>query len=77
MSNKTPYELRFEVLQMARELVQHRYDLQNNAIELQLCTDIDRGSSVSKERLENLYKEVPSEEIIAKAKELYEFVLEK
>jgi len=48
MSNKTPYELRFEVLQMARELVQQKYDLQNNAIELQICTDIDRGASVSK-----------------------------
>ena len=31
MSNKTPYELRFDVLSMARDLEMQQYDVQMNA----------------------------------------------
>lgn len=93
MPNKTPYELRFDVLQMARDLEMQRYEQLFNPfwqlhseIEV-LIADIKDGRT-SPQLLSDLVEmvhalkdsipEMPtSEQINQKAKELYEFVEQK
>ena len=87
MSN--PYELRFKVLEMARDLEMNRYDQTNGAfwhlhVELEntLANIRDTGASASisklEEQLENIKSFLPKipqpSEIKSKARELYEFV---
>ena len=81
----TPYELRFKVLEMARELCYSDFYLQEN-LYTQLTAAIDetiRGGEFhgAKILLEQLEKEKPvppsPEQIKAKAIELYEFIVMK
>ena len=90
MSN--PYELRFKVLEMARDLEMNRYDQMNGAfwhlhteIENTIANCRDTGDIVSIRKLEEQLNHVESflpkipnpSEIKEKARELYEFVTEK
>jgi hypothetical protein len=90
MSN--PYELRFKVLEMARDLEMNRYDQMNGAfwhlhIELEntIAKIRDTGdiSAMRKleEQLDNVKSFLPKipqpSDIKSKASELYEFVTEK
>jgi hypothetical protein len=90
MSN--PYELRFKVLEMARDLEMNRYDQTNGAF-WHLYTELentvakirDTGDIVAVQKLEDQLNYVKSflpkipnpSEIKLKAQELYEFVTEK
>lgn len=87
MTNKTPYELRFDVLEMARDLCMDEYHQNANAfwqLHGQLETQIEMIASYPEavdkaKRLSNdLLKIIPtmptSEQINKRAKELYEFV---
>jgi uncharacterized protein YbaR (Trm112 family) len=93
MPNKTPYELRFDVLQMARDLEMQRYEQLNypfwqlhNQIE-DLVAELKEGRTsiqlITKlidmaYDLKESIPEMPStEQINQKAKELYEFVEQK
>lgn len=87
MSNSTPYELRFKVLEMARDLCMDQYQLQQNAF-WQLHQKIEYTLDKLPRRdgkVENLHTMIDqlidaspvvpsSEQINAKARELYEFV---
>ena len=89
MSN--PYELRFKVLEMARDLEMNRYDQVHGAfwhlhteIEDTIARIRDTGDMVSIRKLEDQLINVKSflpkvpqpSEIKSKASELYEFVTE-
>ena len=90
MSNKTPYELRFDVLQMARDLEMQQYEVLmnsfwvlNNEIEEKLkylkndFHQKDVAESLQR-TLDKLIASIPtmptSDQINRRAKELYEFV---
>ena len=90
MSNKTPYELRFDVLQMARDLEMQQYEVLMNSFwalynEIEeklkyLKNDFhqkDVAESLQK-TLDKLIAAIPtmptSDQINRRAKELYEFV---
>lgn len=81
----TPYELRFKVLEMAKELCYSDFYLQENVYS-QLTTTIEEtirggdiyGAELLYEELKNQKPVPPSpEQIKAKAVELYEFIVMK
>jgi AraC-like DNA-binding protein len=81
----TPYELRFKVLEMARELCYSDFYLQEN-VYTQLNNTVDEtirggdmyGAELLLEQLEKAKPVPPSpEQIKAKAVELYEFIVMK
>lgn len=75
--NKTPYEIRLELLQMAQDHLQKSYELQMGfaAEALKKATDAQWKSI---EQLQALMpKQFGMQEIIEKANELYSFVLKK
>jgi len=87
MSNSTPYELRFKVLEMARDLCMDQYHLQQNAFwqlhqKIEYTLDKLPRPSAHANNLQTMIDQlidaspvVPSsEQINAKARELYEFV---
>lgn len=87
MSNSTPYELRFKVLEMARDLCMDQYHLQQNAFlelhkKIEYALDHPANPATYADSLHAMINQlidaspvVPSsEQINAKARELYEFV---
>jgi len=75
--SKSPYELRFDVLQMARELVEMRYNDRNNMAWSFVNDCQEKGKPLTREQIDKIVPpEISSQEIIEKAKELYEFVLD-
>ena len=86
MSNQTPYELRFKVLEMARDLCMDHYQIQANAYlelhnKLENMLDKPYGSDyaiVLRDMLDDVVEATPimptPEKITSKARELYEFV---
>jgi hypothetical protein len=77
MSTKTPFELRFDVLAMAKELMDQQYEIANQ----QYWTLIDQAQKNSQDVTEVFEKYTPKmyqpAEIMAKAEELYKFVTKK
>jgi len=90
MSNKTPYELRFDVLQMARDLEMQQYEVLMNTFwathnELEEKIEYLKNDFHQKDVAETLQRvanqliaAIPpmptSDQINRRAKELYEFV---
>jgi len=87
MSNKTPYELRFDVLSMARDLEMQQYDVQMNAFwqlhnQVETAIDliqnypeaVDKAKRLSNELINAIPPMPTSDQINNRAKELYEFV---
>ena len=77
MSNKTPFELRFDVLKMAKEMMDQQYDIAQN----QYWTMINQAESSAKDVTDVFEKYTPKmyqpKEIMEKAEELYKFVIKK
>ena len=77
MSTKTPFELRFDVLKMAKELMDKQYEIANQ----QYWTMIENAKEQSKDVQEVFEKYTPKmyqpSEIMSKAEELYKFVTKK
>jgi len=77
MSTKTPFELRFDVLKMAKELMDQQYDIAQQ----QYWTMVDNAKEQSKDVQEVFEKYTPKmyqpSEIMSKAEELYTFVTKK
>ena len=77
MSNKNPYEIRFDVLAMAKELADRQYDMAMN----QYWTMVENAKEQSKDITEVMEKYSPKmyqpQEIMEKAEELYKFVTKK
>jgi hypothetical protein len=77
MSNKNPFEIRFDVLAMAKELADRAYEQQQQVF----YTMIDQAKEQSKDIAEVVEKYTPKmyqpTEIMEKAEELYKFVTKK
>ena len=68
-----PYEVRLEVLKMARDLIERQYDSEQALI----WDMVNKDELCSTEELRNALPQMPTaSEIKAKAAELYEFVLD-
>ena len=77
MSNKSPFELRFDVLKMAKEMMDQQYDIAQQ----QFWTQLEQYKEASKDVTEVFEKYTPTmyqpSEIMSKAEELYKFVTKK
>ena len=77
MSNKSPFELRFDVLKMAKEMMDQQYEIANQ----QYWTMINQAEAAAKDVTEIFDKYTPKmyqpKEIMEKAEELYKFVTKK
>jgi hypothetical protein len=77
MSSKNPFELRFDVLAMAKELADRQYDMAQQ----QYWTMIEQAQKQSTDITEVMEKYTPKmyqpAEIMEKAEELYKFVTKK
>lgn len=73
--SKTPYELRFDILQMAREIVERSYDEKYNMAWSYINDCMEKGKELTKQKFDELAPNpISADEIKAKARELYEFV---
>ena len=77
MSNKSPFELRFDVLKMAKDLMDQQYDIANQ----QYWAMVNQAEKNSQDVKEVFEKYTPKmyqpQEIMSKAEELYKFVTKK
>jgi len=77
MSNKNPFELRFDVLKMAKEMMDQQYDIAQQ----QFWTQLEQYKDASKDVNEVFDKYIPKmynpSEVMEKAEELYKFVVKK
>ena len=77
MSNKNPFELRFDVLKMAKEMMDQQYDIAQQ----QYWTMNENAKQQTNDMTEVMEKYTPQmyqpQEIMEKAEELYKFVTKK
>lgn len=77
MSSKNPFELRFDTLAMAKEMLDRQYDMAMN----QFFTVVEQYKEQSKDVTEVFDKYTPKmyqpSEIMEKAEELYKFINKK
>ena len=77
MSNKSPFELRFDVLKMAKDLMDQQYEIANQ----EYWTMVNQAEKNSQDVKEVFEKYTPKmyqpQEIMSKAEELYKFVTKK
>jgi len=77
MSNKTPFELRFDTLAMAKEMLDRQYEM----AQAKFYEAIEQAKSQSKDVTELFEKYTPKmyqpSEIMEKAEELYKFIVKK
>jgi hypothetical protein len=69
MSNKNPFEIRAEMLQLAKDYMDQQYHMNIQFAEKMM----DQGKKTAEE-LQGMYKMYSVEELMDKAKELYSFV---
>jgi pyruvate/2-oxoacid:ferredoxin oxidoreductase alpha subunit len=77
MSSKNPFELRFDTLAMAKDLLDRQYDM----AQAQMYEMISQARDTNKDITEVIEKYTPKmyqpQEIMEKAEELYKFVTKK
>lgn len=77
MANKTPYELRFDVLKMAKEMMDQQYDIAQQ----QYWAMVEQAKENAKDVQEVFEEYTPKmyhpTEVMEKAEELYKFVTKK
>ena len=74
MSNKNPYELRFDVLAMAKELADRAYDQQQQIFWTMVGQAQEQAEDLDKVVEKYTPKMYQPKEIMEKAEELYNFV---
>lgn len=74
MSNKNPYELRFDVLAMAKELADRAYDQQQQVFWTMVNQAQEQAEDLEKVVEKYTPKMYQPKEIMEKAEELYNFV---
>ena len=72
MTQKNPFEIRAEMLQMAKDYMDQQYKMN-----IQLATDMYDQGQKSMVELQDAYKMYSVEDMMAKAKEMYSFVSKK
>ena len=70
--NKNPFELRAEMLQLAKEYMDQQYHMN-----LQFAENMVTQGKKTVEDIQDTYKMYSMEELMAKAKEMYSFVAKK
>lgn len=70
MSNKNPFEIRAEMLSMAKEYMDQQYHMNVNFMEKAM----EEGKKTFEEYQEAVTKMYSMDELMAKAKEMYSFV---
>ena len=77
MSSKNPFELRFDTLAMAKDLLDRQYEM----AQAQFFTVVEQYKEQSKDVTEAFEKYTPKmyqpDEIMSKAEELYKFITKK
>jgi len=69
MSNKNPFELRAEMLQLAKEYMDQQYEMN-----IRFATDMHREGKKTLEEVQEAHKMYSMEDLMNKAKEMYSFV---
>lgn len=76
MSNKNPFEIRAEMLQLAKDYMDQQYHMNIQFYENMIAEGKKVREDVE-EQLKEAYKMYSMEELMEKAKELYGFVAKK
>jgi hypothetical protein len=76
MSNKNPFEIRAEMLQLAKDYMDQQYHMNIQFYENMIAEGKKVREDVE-EQLKDAYKMYSMEELMDKAKELYGFVAKK
>ena len=75
--HKNPFELRFDILKMAQEIVERPYQEKYNMAWMYLNDVIEKGGVVTPEDIARMVPQpVSADKIKRKAAELYEFVVD-
>ena len=69
MTNKNPFEIRAEMLQLAKEYMDRQYELN-----IQLINDMYEQGKATYKEVQDAYKIYSMDELMTKAKEMYSFV---
>ena len=72
MSNKNPFEIRAEMLQLAKDYMDQQYH-----INVQFAENMMEKGKKSIEEIKDVYQMYPMDELMDKAKEMYSFVSKK
>lgn len=72
MTNKNPFEIRAEMLQLAKDYMDQQYHLN-----IQLMNDLFEQNKATIEDVKAAYKMYSMEDLMEKAKEMYTFVSKK
>ena len=76
MTNKNPFEIRAEMLQLAKEYMDQQYHMNIQFYE-NMIAEGEKARKDVEEQLKNAYKMYSTEELMEKAKEMYSFVSKK
>ena len=72
MSNKNPFEIRADVLQLAKEYMDQQYQMN-----ITFAEKLMEQGKQNMEEIQEFYKMYSTEELMEKAKEMYSFVSNK
>lgn len=72
MTNKNPFEIRAEMLQLAKDYMDQQYHMN-----IQFAERMVEQNKKTVEELKDMYKMYSVEELMEKAKEMYNFVSKK
>ena len=72
MTNKNPFEIRAEMLQLAKEYMDQQYHMN-----IQFAEKMMEQNKQSADDFKDMYKMYSIEELMEKAKEMYNFVSKK
>ena len=73
MSNKNPFEIRAEMLNLAKEYMDQQYHMNIQFLE-NMVAEGNKARDEIEEQLKEAYKMYSMEDLMAKAKEMYSFV---
>lgn len=76
MSNKNPFEIRAEMLQLAKDYMDQQYHMNIQFYENMVAEGQKLREDIE-EQLKDAYKMYTTEELMEKAKEMYSFVSDK
>ena len=73
MSNKNPFEIRAEMLNLAKEYMDQQYHMNIQFLE-NMVAEGRKAREDIEEQLKDAYKMYSMDELMAKAKEMYSFI---
>jgi len=73
MSNKNPFEIRADMLNLAKEYMDQQYHMNIQFLE-NMVAEGNKAREEIEEQLKEAYKMYSMEDLMAKAKEMYSFV---